>query len=261
MPSQLELAIEALRTISEFTSSDDPAVDQLAALLYTPDSKLGSFIVRIENMQSTAARLKGKDALKVKQDTGYLMESIAVLSFQSLVGWSELKSYQSAGPQHDLLIDGSSLEWQSLWRYFGIEPSVRQALVVETKAIGSRLADSEFARLCAVMDHNLSHAGLGIFFTLKGASGFPRPGKTVKGLRDCRMRQVIYFAKTSKPVIVFDEHDIKQLSSSGALPILIRRKIKEISELTGLSTVPVPQFKEIVLPEYLKKLLKLSSHP
>jgi hypothetical protein len=170
-----------------------------------------------------------------------------------------MKSYQSAGPQHDLFIDGVSPEWQALCRYLKMDSPVRQGIVVETKAIGSRLADHEFARLCSVLDHNLIHAGLGIFFTLNGASGFPRhPEGPTRVLRDSRMRQVIYYAKTSIPIVVFDDSDLKQLVSSGALPILIRRKVKEVAELTGLPTHPVKEWRHILLPDYLDVLVNRS---
>lgn len=260
MRSKLEIAMEAMRTLSEFSSSDDPAMDKLAVLFYTPDDRLGSFFVELECLQSRAENSKDRrESQELRQRSGYLMESIAILAFRSLQGWSELKSYQSAGPQHDLVIDGASLEWQALCRYLKMNSSTRQGIVVETKAIGSRLADHEFARLCAVIDYNLMHAGLGIFFTLKGASGFPKDFRRAsRSLRDSRMRQVIYYAKSSIPIVVFDHSDLRQLTSSGSLPILIRRKVKEVADLTGLPTSPVQAWREVLLPDYLKVLMERS---
>lgn len=258
MPSNLEIALEALKAVKQFSSSADPAVDQLAAVLYNPDPDIDKNVKRVEHQLALAVNAKRAEVVKIRQEAGYLMESLAVLSFQSLAGWSDLKSYQSAGPQHDLVIEGSSIEWQLLLHYLGLASPAQQAVVVEVKAVKARLADHEFARLCAIMDYNLPHAGLGVFLTWAGASGFPqRLGRASRVLRDCRMRQVIYFARTSKPVIVFDECDIRQLSTSGSLPLLIRRKVREISELTGLPTAPVNEFKQVVLPDYLGKLLKL----
>jgi len=69
------------------------------------------------------------------------------------------------------------------------------------------------------------------------------------------MRQVIYYAKTSKPIVVLDRFDLKQLSSNGSLPLLLRRKVKEIAELTGLPTAPVSEWREVLLPDYLKALI------
>lgn len=246
-----------MRTVSEFVSSNDPGIDKLSTLLYTSDNRIDDFLLRLKELQSRAEGTRIKtETLKLKQDAGYLMESIAVLAFRSLAGWSELKSYQSAGPQHDLYIDGSGLEWKLLCEYLKMESPTRQGIVIEAKAIGSRLADHEFARLCAVLDYNLVHAGLGVFFTWRGASGFPKqPERAAKTLRDSRMRQVIYYAKTSRPIVVFDHFDLIQLSTNGSLPLLLRRKVKEIAELTGLPTAPVSEWREVLLPDYLQILI------
>src|SRR6267142_4028632 len=215
------VAREAILALQKFRAASDPGADQLAPLLYTPDKRIAPLLTKLGMLRSIATK-------ETKQEAGYVMESIAVLAFSSLEGWDSLKSYRSAGPQHDLLVEGSGELWNTICWFCYLTLPERRAIVVEAKAIGSRLADHDFARLCAVMEQNLVNTGIGIFFTIKGASGFPGRSDTPKvSLTACRLRQALYFANTKRPVIVFDETDIKQLTVNGALPRLIQRKVRE----------------------------------
>jgi hypothetical protein len=247
--SDLEMVKEAIRTIARFRASHDPAIADLFPLMYTPDSRIAEALVRLNNLSSSKK-------LSDRQAAGYVMEEVAFLAFRSLQGWSSLKGYQSAGPQHDLLIEGVDADWAMICRQFYM-PEAKQAIVIEAKATGTRLSDAQFARMCAIMDYNLVHAGLGIFVTLEGATGFPTGTRSaLRSVSDCRLRQVIYYAGTKKPIIVFDKSDLRQLTTNGSLPLLIHRKVKEIFELTGVSTLPVTDFQEeVMLPPHLAKLV------
>jgi hypothetical protein len=46
-------------------------------------------------------------------------------------------------------------------------------ILVEAKAKQSKLTDKDFARLCSIMDVNLSTTGITEFYFFKGATGFP----------------------------------------------------------------------------------------
>ncbi len=92
-------------------------------------------------------------------------------------------------------------------------------------------------------------------FTLEGAAGFPKRNSTrQRAIQDCRLRQVLYHAKTGKYIIVLDKEDILSLGQNGTLMTLLIRKIRDLNELTGLPTVTVKQFQEIDLPQHLKEI-------
>jgi hypothetical protein len=103
------------------------------------------------------------------------------------------------------------------------------------------------------MDLNLKGAGLGIFITLNGATGFPKLGNSrQRAVSDCRLRQIIFHAKTNKIIVVLDKDDLFQLTKNGTLIEVLTRKIRDLSELSGMPTTSVEQFQEIDLPEHLK---------
>jgi len=127
-------------------------------------------------------------------------------------------------------------------------------IVIEAKAKESKIQDKDFARLCNIMELNLSGSGLGVFFTLNGATGFPKDSsQRQRSLRDAKLRQVLFNAKTGKMIIVFDKEDILSLAKNGCLINLITRKIRDLSENTGLPLVPIT-LEEVDLPEHLKAL-------
>lgn len=229
----------------------DPASDHLASYLYTADSRMAGLITELDDLMAEPRN----DTMRKR--AGEIMEMIAMLSFMALSGTSTIKSFQSAGPQIDLLVEGSDLHWKLVRKYCYFRKR-RRGLVVEAKATGEKVNDAVFARLCAIMDHNLPHVGLGVFFTFNGASGFPTPesSRSLRTLKDCRLRQALYYARTRKPVIVFDSMDIRQLAQNGSLPQLVHEKVKEISEATGWATPPVASFcKRHTLPKHLRDLL------
>lgn len=196
------------------------------------------------------------------QDLGYKLEELALIVFHGLLPLKSIKSYQSPGSQIDLLISGKNNKWREFFKQIPLDLGDRQtSIVVEAKATKKKVKEAQFCRLCNILDINYAEtAGLGIFFTIHGASGFPTRNKPrVKALKDCLWKQLIHHSRTGKAVIVFDIDDIRQLGKKGSLIRLINSKISEIEELTGL-----PNLDEEVhfddVPERMKKLLsKLES--
>lgn len=178
-----------------------------------------------------------------------------MLVFKGLKGIQTIKSFQSAGPQYDLLVSGDDLPWSLVCKILYLNLNQRD-IVIEAKATKAPVPDKQFARLCSIMELNLQGAGLGIFFTLNGATGFPKQGdsKRQRAIRDCKLRQILFHAKTNKMIVVLDKDDISGLTNNGTLIQILTRKIKDLFELSGLPTTPAEQFQEIDLPEHLKIL-------
>lgn len=232
----------------EELKTEDPAADAIVAYLYTADPKLPSILEEVFALAALPHRSRSQE-----RAMGELMEKVAYLAFSRLKGKSSIKSFQSAGPQYDLIVTGESSDWLTLCRFLYMEIASRD-IIVEAKATKRRVSDKQFARLCAIIDHNLHTAGLGVFLTLEGASGFPTAGRRQRGLRDCRLRQVIYHARKGVPVVVFDKTDLQDLSGNGSLVRILIRKIRDVSELSGLPTNPVSCVIDLDLPDHLAAL-------
>jgi hypothetical protein len=243
--SLVEGILESLQKLNAETTDVDP----LLSYLYTAKPALSNYLRRLEVFLS----LKSPSA-EERQDAGYLLEKIALLSFSGLKGYTCVKSFQSAGPQHDLLISGETIKWKTLCTALNLDERCN-CILIESKAIKAKVGDSQFARLCNVIDINLTQTGIGIFFTLNGASGFPEDNASrQRKIGDARLRQVLFFAKTGKPVVVFDKNDILTLDKNGSLPKIIKRKIRDIQELSGLPCVLSDQCIEVDLPLHLRDL-------
>lgn len=249
MPSQDEL-VELIINAMDSLESGNPALNKLASYLYKADDKLSKYLDEL----NIYIQLE-KPTRKQTQDAGKLLEKIVLLLFRGLKGVKCIKSFQSAGPQYDLLVSGDDIAWKGVCKTLYLDWQQRD-IVIEAKAINSALPDKQFARLCSIMEHNLRGAGLGIFVTLNGASGFPKRDSTrQRAISDCRLRQIIFHARTNKIIIVLDKEDLFQLTKNGTLIELLTRKIRDLSELSGLPTTPIEQFQEIDLPAHLKILL------
>jgi len=136
------------------------------------------------------------------ENAGELLEEIAYLLFQSLVGVGNIRSFQSYAPQHDLVVDGESKNWALLMQYLHLPKSGR-SVVVECKNQDNSIDDQQFSRLCSLLQNkfqDLSH--LGVFISRTPAAGFPKKEKRERSLRDARATQALFHAKTGKYVVV-----------------------------------------------------------
>jgi hypothetical protein len=248
MKSQRELVASIIELIQELDPGC-PEADDLASYLYTVDPKVGVYIGEL--LALSALR---KPSRQQKLDAGRLMEQVALLSFRCLEGAAVFKSYQSAGPQHDLLVSGDGARWLALCRYLRIDES-RRGVLIEAKATASKVEDRQFARLCAVIDTDLIKiVGLGVFLTLSGASGFPVGKQRQRAVRDCRLRQILYHARRDVSIVVLDKEDLEAIAVNGSLPKILSRKIRDISELSGLPVAPSEPAMECDLPAHLRSL-------
>lgn len=152
-----------------------------------------------------------------------------------------------------MVVSGDDVNWHPVCKQLYLDTAYRD-IVVEAKAKNSKLPDKDFARLCSIMNENYTGAGLGIFFTLKGATGFPdkKLSSRQRKTSDCRLRQALFHAKTGKFIVVLDKEDILKLGKNGTLLQILTRKIRDLRELSGILTVPIEQFIEIDLPSHLK---------
>ncbi|MFN6572566.1 hypothetical protein [Dendronalium sp. ChiSLP03b] len=248
MESNDEL-VDGMIKAMERLKSGDPALNTLASYLYKADHRLYEYLDKLKIYTELE-----KPTPQQTQDAGKLLEKIVFLLFKGLEGLQSVKSFQSAGPQYDLLVSGDDIGWKVVCKTLYLEWENRD-IVIEAKATKSPLEDKQFARLCSIMEHNLRGAGLGIFVTLNGASGFPKRDSTrQRAVSDCRLRQIIFHARTNKIIVVLDKEDLFQLTKNGTLIEILIRKIRDLSELSGLPTTPAEQFQEIDLPTHLKML-------
>ena len=247
-------AHQTLRSLmQEYHASGIGTVDELHyAYYYTPNK----IIVEELISELDCFYQKKNPSQKERQSAGYKLEELALAVFYGLRGWSSIKNYQSSTAQYDLLMSGSGLDWQTTLDLLPLSQSKSlSSVVVEAKAIKSSVSDAQFSRLCSIMQSNHKKTSvLGIFLTLNGASGFSSK-KAQRKIGSSRLRQLIFYAETSKPIVVLDIHDIRKLSENGSLLRIIERKIKDIEEQTGLPVFSEPS-KEVLLPKNLEELYK-----
>jgi hypothetical protein len=225
---------------------------KLTSYLYKADIRISEYLDKLNELSQ-----KEKLTKQEIQQAGKLLEQIVVLVFKGLKGVQSIKSFQSAGPQYDLLVSGHDFEWQEVSDALYLKRNQRD-IVIEAKATKAPLPHKQFARLCSIMENELLRsAGLGIFVTLNGATGFPkRNSPRQRAVSDCRLLQIIFHARTNKIIIVLDKEDLFELTKNGTLIELLTRKIRDLFELSGLPTASVENWQEDVdLPPHLKILL------
>jgi hypothetical protein len=218
---------------------------------YHPDSRIQEKISRLRSYCDGNLTLSSQDA-------GCLLEEIVYLVFSSLWGIKSIKSYQSPGPQHDLLVFGGDF-WRIIFSRCGL-PQEKFGILIEAKAEKSKpVKEAYFSRLsCIIKDNFPNQVGLGIFFSISGASGFPKSGvrKRQRCIRDARFRQVITYARYKIPIIVFDLDDIVAIQEPGGLIEQIEAKVRDIEELSGFKNeVIADDVIETDLPNHLSCLI------
>ncbi|MGB2927123.1 MAG: hypothetical protein WBB82_17625 [Limnothrix sp.] len=242
---------ELLESLQKCKEKGINTVDLFSTYHYVPDKFLKKLLAKFSGFVSDT-----KPSDKEKQDAGYLLEQIAILSFGSLQGWNNLKSYQSAGAQYDLLMSGSSPEWDTIFSLLNLE-GLPKGFLLEAKATQSPISDSQISRLSSLVSHNFEKTvGVGIFFSINSISGFPKKiGERHRKASDGFLKQIIFYCKTGIPIIVFDKDDILQLDKKGSLLKILDRKIREIEEMTG-TKIEVEDPEIIDIPNKFSEVLK-----
>jgi len=226
-----------------------------AERLYSPDAVL---VARIADYNRWCETKEG-------EEPGHLMEEIAYLAFRCLEGLESIKCFQSYAAQHDLVVSGSKSKWFLLMQFLHL-PREGRTIVVEAKNLADPVSDSQFSRLCGILQNKFDKmCHLGVFFTRSGVSGFPRlsqpdsPEPRQRSLRDARATQVIFHARTGKFVVALGHEDLQRLLENGALPRILEAKIRDIEDAGGLSLQFDEDWREIDLPSHFSQYLPQST--
>ena len=247
--SAIELVVQATKN-ARFSDSLCETLGIYNAL-YDPSLSLKRLIASYNSIFDPISGGKTKVAYTTG-DAGKIMEQIAYLAFRCLKGLEVFKSFRSAESQIDLVITIDPLSLLSFTL-----PLKTNKIIVEAKNEDEAISVKSFSRLAALLTYKYSdQSRLGIFFARKGASGFPQHGQPrQRTLNDSRAIQVIYHAKTDKYLIVFDHDDIQLLQQPGALIRLIRSKISDVEDLSGIDLEYDGNVEELDdLPPHLAKL-------
>ena len=217
----------------------------LAPLLYQPSPRLPTLLSKLEVYVAKKTPTK-----KERAAAGILVEQLMAATFAGL-RYDSMDSFQSAGPQIDLLVNGSELTWQSVASFLRISAK-RRGILVEAKATEEAVTTAQFLRLCALVKVNMPDiVSLGVFFTIKGAKGFPEDTR-LRVVRDARLEQMLFMARHRLPVVVLDLDDIRMLNKPGALVQLLSAKIREVEACSGVR-LPVVDLECMAdLPNHLK---------
>jgi len=256
VPENSKEAYEMITLGLKFLNKGSPESDELINWLYNPVPQITLYLEELRNFLNI-----DKPTREERQKAGYLLEKILVLSFKGLAGYSEIKSYQSSNHQYDLLVSGDNAEWDIICDRLNLTGDKQKqnyrGILIEAKAIGETVSSAQFSRLCSIMSLEMCNTvGLGVFFTLEGAAGFPKRGDgRIVCVKHARLCQVLFHAKTGKNIVVLDKHDIFELNESGALIKILMRKVKELEEMSGLGTTSINEPIDVDLPNYLKDLI------
>ena len=230
---------EALRIIENWPDAVET--------LYIPTDRL---LARIDDYERWYESRTG-------EDPGQLLEEIALLAFQCIPGCTDFRSFRSYASQVDLVVNGSDGKWR-LFTYWVNGHVSRSSIVIECKNQKSPVDVQQFSRLCWLMDHSFGHSvGIGVFFAQSGATGFPsRSGNSNRKRKAClaeaQATQILSYCKSGKPVVVLEHEDILMLRRPGALALILRDKILEIGQWTGLMNTS-GRARRIDLPPHLAR--------
>lgn len=228
----ISIVIHALQQIDP----RDPLSGGLLPYLYQPPPGLSE---RVEELfQAFADRPTKADEIRV----GKMMEELACLIFRQLSGSIVEPCQSAAGPQFDAVVRGHNEAWVTLTKMLSLGDTGR-SILVEAKATNDKVEDKHFARMIAAMDNNLhGSVGLGVFFTLNGATGFPdssTQGTRLRKLSDCKLAQALYRSRSKNFIVVFDRRDIEALARGENLVSMLREKIADVDIQSGLAVGPL----------------------
>ena len=97
---------------------------------------------------------------------------------------------------------------------------------------------------------------LGVFFTLKGASGFPkRDAKSgVAAAGDAFLTQLLHFSRTQVPVVDLDLDHIRQLTVPGMLLEILEERVEALGMQSGKPPHSEHPTEASALPDHLADL-------
>jgi hypothetical protein len=242
---QDQLAEQIYSLLDQFEPDSATETAKLCSYLYVPSPRLPALIEELEMTPSTSA---------TRIQRGRLMEQVAAALFTGLRGWTQIRSYQSAAPQYDLILSGDGARWSTFIKtIFGqVE---RRALLVEAKATKDKLTEAQMSRVCALVATHLRTVGLVAFVTISGATGFGAKAGRSRSVSDCRLRQLVFYAGTSVPVLVFDLNDLKRIAAGENFIRLLVSRITELAELAGVADGTEAEPEEVEVPPHIAQVL------
>lgn len=244
--SRAEL-VQDLIALVEQVPPDEPEAGTLLGCLYTADPRLAAKLAFLEAYDST-----GGDS-KLAGDT---LEQVAWLAFGGVGDQQPPRrdSFRSTGPQYDVLVHGDSPAWITAMRLLGLQLG-RTDVLVECKAERENLNDQTVCRLCALIEGGLAATiGLGVFFSLRPPTGI-HASQTHVTASAARLRQLLFLAQRQIPIVVLDLVDLRELTRSGTLLLIIRNRIRELAEISARPPVRLDDPQACALPSHLAELL------
>jgi hypothetical protein len=218
--------------------------------LYSPSDALRD---RIETYNSKYSKDVNKNSGPISPNVGRIMEQIAYEVFQCLRDASTFKSIYTPDSQIDLVV---TLAPASITRkILGIKG---RKIVIECKNRKEAVDVKEFSRVVSILEYKYQKdSTLAIFFSRKGATGFPPPYKKIKVLKQALSIQMLYHARSGKYIVVFDHDDIQRLLEPGSLIKMILAKISEIEDTSGIKLeYDKDAFEVNEIPNYLSSPLE-----
>ncbi len=256
----LSFILEALeRTPRLLASAQSKA--KYFKLFYRPDDRLKQRLVDYrqwcDEWERNKQKKRGQRAQQVLgEDPGKLMEEIAYLAFSCLKGHDVIKAGQSEAAQHDLIVAGSSLTWLLLMDVLHL-PRGGRTILVEAKNLDEKVTDQQLSRLGYILQNKyFAQCHLGVFFTRKGATGFPSGDEDQqRQLRDARATQILFHVMTqNKFIVVLDHEHLLRLGEDGALISMLEVLIRDVEDRLGTYIQFSEDWQELdVLPEHFLK--------
>jgi len=236
---------ELIRVAGELRGAEAPAKDPLADLFCKAHPNMGNELAAFSEMPASSST--------ARVARGHALEAIVALAFAGLGGVRELKSFAAAGAQYDLLVGGAVLDpaWACVRNFLDL-PADRDDVLVEVKATEGPITSQQVLRLCALISGPFAPSvGLGVLVCPSGATGHPTPGRRAPSLRQARLHQVLYEAKTGTPIVVLDQSDMDAFAVAGGLLRRLSFRRRELQQLHGLSEPIMEGPIEVDLPSHM----------
>ena len=263
----VERVINALADLNRLEKAGqvkpDAGYDAFLSYLYTPHPGAKAAYAHLKDLLAKKAAAPKADKQSFDKDLGRAMECIAALMLSRLRYWSTIKNMSSMGPQYDLVIGGDSPLWEKTVQSIFPNKKKGHCIVVEAKAEEDTISEAQMSRVCSLLADNLSTtAFMGIFFSIKGIGGLSKKGDPHRtgSLRYGYLKQVLFFVKKRRPIIVLDQADLDLLIDKEVnLVKLLRAKVRDLEQLSGIATADVLKPEEcpneVDLPTHLKAAL------
>lgn len=240
--------MELHRLAQEFLDAPPSQKSGLGHLLHKrcPDlvAMAPAFFARYDHAETKAA----------KTQLGYDLEALVALLFAGLRGSKRPQSFRSTGSQLDLLVEGESGNpiWEMTRSFLGM-PAGRSDVLIEVKATQAPVDAAQMLRMCGLIESHFQNVGLGVFVSVSGATGHPKPGgRRVLGVRDARLHQLLFTVRTKVPIVVLDKADIHGACSDDVLLDNTLNRIREMQALHGFPRPSDDAPTAVDLPEHMK---------